>query len=142
MPEFQTSPGMRDILPPESERWRRFVSVFAGVVEAAGYGQVISPLLEDLGVFQRIGDATDVVTKEMYDFIDKGGRHIALRPELTASVCRAFVQHRPILPWKVWYTGSMFRHESPQRGRYRQFDQVGIEVFGVDDPYLDVEVIA
>ncbi|MGZ6993465.1 MAG: histidine--tRNA ligase, partial [Ilumatobacteraceae bacterium] len=81
-------------------------------------------------------------TKEMYDFVDKGGRHIALRPELTASVCRAFVQHRPILPWKVWYTGSMFRHESPQRGRYRQFDQVGIEVFGVDDPYLDVEVIA
>ncbi len=142
MPEFQTSPGMRDILPPESERWRRFVSVFAGVVEAAGYGQVISPLLEDLGVFQRIGDATDVVTKEMYDFIDKGGRHIALRPELTASVCRAFVQHRPLTPWKVWYTGSQFRYEKPQRGRYRQFDQVGIEVLGAEDPLLDVEVIA
>ena len=142
MPEFQTSPGMRDILPPESARWRRFVSVFADIVEAAGYGQVISPLLEDLGVFQRIGDATDVVTKEMYDFVDKGGRHIALRPELTASVCRAFVQHRPLTPWKVWYTGSQFRYEKPQRGRYRQFDQVGIEVLGADDPYLDVEVIA
>jgi histidyl-tRNA synthetase len=142
MPEFQTSPGMRDILPPESERWRRFVSVFADVVEAAGYGQVVSPMLEDLGVFQRIGDATDVVTKEMYDFVDKGGRHIALRPELTASVCRAFVQHRPLMPWKVWYTGSQFRYEKPQRGRYRQFDQVGIEVLGADDPYLDVEVIA
>ena len=142
MPEFQTSPGMRDILPPESARWRRFVAVFAEVVEAAGYGQVISPLLEDLGVFQRIGDATDVVTKEMYDFVDKGGRHIALRPELTASVCRAFVQHRPVTPWKVWYTGSKFRYEKPQRGRYRQFDQVGIEVLGADDPYLDVEVIA
>jgi len=142
MPEFQTSPGMRDILPPDSERWRRFVSVFAGVVEAAGYGQVISPMLEDLGVFQRIGDATDVVTKEMYDFIDKGGRHIALRPELTASVCRAFVQHRPLTPWKVWYTGSQFRYEKPQRGRYRQFDQVGIEVLGAEDAFLDVEVIA
>jgi histidyl-tRNA synthetase len=133
---------MRDILPPESARWRRFVTVFAEVVESAGYGQVISPLLEDLGVFQRIGDATDVVTKEMYDFVDKGGRHIALRPELTASVCRAFVQHRPLTPWKVWYAGSQFRYEKPQRGRYRQFDQVGIEVLGADDPYLDVEVIA
>jgi histidyl-tRNA synthetase len=142
VPEFQTSPGMRDILPPESARWRRFVEVFAQVVEGAGYGQVMSPLLEDLGVFQRIGDATDVVSKEMYDFVDKGGRHIALRPELTASVCRAFVQHRPLTPWKVWYTGSMFRYEKPQRGRYRQFDQVGIEVLGADDPNLDVEVIA
>src|SRR3954463_13814029 len=142
MPEFQTSPGMRDILPPESARWRQFVTVFASVVEAAGYGQVISPLLEDLGVFQRIGDATDVVSKEMYDFVDKGGRHVALRPELTASVCRAFVQHRPLVPWKVWYAGSQFRYEKPQRGRYRQFDQVGIEVLGVDDPYLDAEVIA
>ena len=142
MPEFQTSPGMRDILPPESARWRQFVTVFADVVESAGYGQVISPMLEDLGVFQRIGDATDVVTKEMYDFVDKGGRHVALRPELTASVCRAFVQHRPLTPWKVWYAGSQFRYEKPQRGRYRQFDQVGIEVLGADDPYLDVEVIA
>ena len=142
VPEFQTSPGMRDILPPESARWRRFVQVFARVAEGAGYGQVISPLLEDLGVFQRIGDATDVVTKEMYDFVDKGGRHVALRPELTASVCRAFVQHRPLTPWKVWYTGSQFRYEKPQRGRYRQFDQVGIEVLGADDPYLDVEIIA
>ncbi len=133
---------MRDILPPESARWRRFVEVFAQVAESAGYGQVLSPLLEDLGVFQRIGDATDVVSKEMYDFVDKGGRHIALRPELTASICRAFVQHTPQVPWKVWYSGSMFRYEKPQRGRYRQFDQVGIEVLGADDPYLDVEIIA
>ncbi len=142
VPEFQTSPGMRDILPPESARWRRFVQVFARITEGAGYGQVVSPLLEDLGVFQRIGDATDVVTKEMYDFVDKGGRHVALRPELTASICRAFVQHRPLTPWKIWYTGSQFRYEKPQRGRYRQFDQVGIEVLGADDPYLDVEIIA
>ena len=133
---------MRDILAPESARWRTFVEMFASVAESAGYGQVISPLLEDIGVFQRVGEATDVVTKQMYDFVDKGGRHIALRPELTASVCRAFVQHQPATPWKVWYTGSQFRYEKPQRGRYRQFDQVGIEVLGADDPYLDVEIIA
>ncbi|MDG2234204.1 MAG: histidine--tRNA ligase, partial [Ilumatobacter sp.] len=142
MPEFQTSPGMRDILPPESGRWRRFTAVFADVVEAAGYQQLIPPLLEDLGVFTRIGDATDVVTKEMYDFVDKGKRRVALRPEQTASVCRSFAQHRPTVPWKVFYSGPNFRYEKPQRGRYRQFDQVGIEVLGVDDPMLDVEVIA
>ncbi len=133
---------MRDILPPESGRWRVFNEVFADVVADAGYGQLVTPLLEDLGVFTRIGDATDVVTKEMYDFIDKGDRHVALRPEMTASVCRAFAQHRPTLPWKIFYTGSNFRYEKPQRGRYRQFDQVGIEVLGADDANLDVEVIA
>lgn len=133
---------MRDILPPESERWRAFVAVFEEVVGAAGYGQIIPPYLEDLGVFHRVGEATDVVTKEMYDFVDKGGRHVALRPELTASICRAFVQHNPPVPWKVWAAGSNFRYEKPQRGRYRQFDQVDLEVLGVNDPYLDVEVIA
>ena len=142
MPEFQHSPGMRDILPPDSGRWRQFQAVFAQVVEAAGYGEVMPPLMEDLGVFQRVGEATDVVTKEMYDFIDRGGRHVSLRPECTASVCRIFAQHRPITPWKVFYAGPNFRYEKPQRGRFRQFDQVGIEVLGADDPYLDVEVIA
>ena len=142
MPEFQTSPGMRDVLPPESARWRRFVRTFDHTVSSAGYGQVVPPLLEDIGVFHRVGEATDVVTKEMYDFVDKGERHVALRPEQTASVCRAFVQHRPATPWKVWYAGPNFRYEKPQRGRYRQFDQVGIEVLGPDDPLLDVEVIA
>jgi histidyl-tRNA synthetase len=133
---------MRDILPPESARWRRFTDLFASVVESAGYGQLIPPLLEDLGVFTRIGTATDVVAKEMYDFVDKGDRHVALRPEMTAGVCRSFAQHRPITPWKIFYAGSNFRYEKPQRGRFRQFDQVGIEVLGADDPYLDVEVIA
>jgi histidyl-tRNA synthetase len=133
---------MRDILPPDTARWRRLNGVFADVVEAAGYGQIITPLIEDIGVFTRIGDATDVVTKELYQFEDRGGRHVSLRPELTASVCRAFAQHRPITPWKVWYTGPNFRQEKAQRGRYRQFDQVGVEVLGVDDANLDVEVIA
>lgn len=99
-------------------------------------------MFEELGVFLRLGDATDVVTKEMYDFEDKGGRHIALRPEHTAGICRAFAQHRPNTPWKVWYSGSNFRYEKAQAGRYRQFDQVGIEVLGAADPLLDVEVIA
>ena len=142
MPAFQTTPGTRDILPPDASRWRAFVDVFAGVVERAGYEQIMLPMFEDLGVFQRLGDATDVVTKEMYDFVDKGGRHVALRPEQTAGVCRAFVQHHPTLPWKVWYAGPNFRYEKAQQGRYRQFDQVGIEVLGVDDPLLDVEVIS
>ncbi len=132
---------MRDLLAPDSVRTRHFTNVFAQVVESAGYSQIVTPLLEDLAVFTRLGDATDVVTKEMYDFVDKGDRHIALRPEMTASVCRAFVEHRPTVPWKTWYSGPNFRYEKPQRGRYRQFDQVGIEVLGVDDPYLDVEVI-
>ena len=100
------------------------------------------PLLEDLGVFLRVGETTDVVTKEMYDFVDKDGSRIALRPEITAGVVRAFVQHRPALPWKVWYAGTNFRHERAQKGRYRMFDQVGVEVLGIDDPDLDVEVIA
>jgi len=133
---------MRDVLEPEASRWRHFIGIFERVVGRAGYGQIMLPILEDLGVFTRIGDATDVVTKEMYDFTDKGGRHVALRPEFTAGVCRAFVQHRPTTPWKVWYTGPNFRYERPQRGRYRQFEQVGIEVIDVDDPMVDVEVIA
>ena len=133
---------MRDILPPDSGRRRRYVSEFADIVEAAGYGELITPLIEDLGVFVRIGEATEIVTKEMYDFVDKGDRRVALRPEVTASVCRAYAEHRPTPPWKVWYRGPNFRYEKPQRGRFRQFDQVGVEVLGVDDPYLDVEVIA
>lgn len=142
MTEFSTSPGTRDILAPHAARWRAFQAVFAEVVEAAGYEFIIPPMFEDLGVFLRLGESTEIVTKEMYDFEDKGGRRIALRPEQTASVCRAFVEHRPTTPWKVWYAGPNFRYEKPQHGRYRQFDQVGIEVLGVDDPYLDVEVIS
>jgi histidyl-tRNA synthetase len=139
---FASSPGTRDILSPDSSRWRQFQSSFAEVVERAGYQYIIPPMFEELGVFLRLGDSTEVVTKEMYDFEDKGGRRIALRPEQTASVCRAFVEHRPTTPWKVWYAGPNFRYEKPQHGRYRQFDQVGIEALGVDDPMLDAEVIS
>jgi histidyl-tRNA synthetase len=140
--QFQTLRGMRDVLHPESARRRALVRAFAEQSELAGYREVVPPLVEDLGVFLRVGESTDVVTKEMYDFTDKDGSRIALRPEMTAGVVRAFVQHRPILPWKVWYSGTNFRHERPQKGRYRMFDQVGVEALGVDDPDLDVEVIA
>jgi histidyl-tRNA synthetase len=142
VPDFQTTPGTRDILPPDAARWRRLVGRFEAMAHLGGYENIVLPMFEDLGVFLRLGDATDVVTKEMYDFVDKGGRHIASRPEQTAGVCRAFVQHSPTPPWKVWYAGPNFRYEKAQHGRYRQFDQVGVEVLGVDDPYLDVEVIA
>jgi len=133
---------MRDLLGADAARRRAFDRAFEAVVGPAGYEQVVPPMLEDIGVFSRIGEATDVVSKEMYDFVDKGGRHVALRPEQTASVCRAFVEHRPPVPYKAWYSGPNFRYEKPQRGRQRQFDQVGVEVLGVDDPHVDVEVIA
>ena len=141
MPQFRTSPGFRDLLHPASTRQRAFIDAFASIVEAAGFELVVPPLLEDVGVFRRLGEATDVVTKEMYDFVDKGDRHVVLRPEQTAGVCRAFVEHRPAVPWKAWCFGPNFRYERPQRGRYRQFEQVDVEVLGTDDPQADVEVI-
>jgi histidyl-tRNA synthetase len=134
--------GTRDVLPPESARWTGLIGRFATHAGNAGYGLVQSPMFEDVAVFQRVGESTDVVSKEMYDFRDKGDRHIALRPEGTASVCRAFVQHRPLTPWKVWYAAPTFRYERPQAGRYRQHHQLGIEALGANDPDLDVEVIA
>lgn len=141
--KFQALRGTRDVLTPDAERQRKLVTVFAEQCRLAGYGHIMSPIFEDLGVFLRVGESTDVVTKEMYDFEDKDGKRIALRPELTASVARAFVQHRPTnLPWKAWYEGPQFRHEKPQAGRFRQFSQVGVEVLGSDDPQVDVEVIA
>ena len=128
---FQAPIGTRDLLSPESERRRALVDRFAEHAALAGYRHLVTPMFEDLGVFTRLGAATDVVTKEMYDFTDKGGRRMALRPELTASVCRAFTEHNPaVLPWKVWYSGPQFRHEKPQKGRYRQFDQVGVGDLG------------
>jgi histidyl-tRNA synthetase len=129
-------------LPPESSRWEAMVARFARVVQAAGYGLVVSPTFEDVEVFQRVGDSTDVVRKEMYDFEDKGGRRIALRPEGTASIVRAFVQHRPPVPWKTWYVAPSFRYERPQAGRYRQHHQLGVEAIGTADPDLDVEVVS
>jgi histidyl-tRNA synthetase len=142
VPELRHPPGTFDVLPADSAPWEALVATFAGVVEAAGYGLIITPTFEDVAVFQRLGESTDVVRKEMYTFEDKGGRHVALRPETTASVARAFIEHHPPVPWKAWYAGSNFRYERPQAGRYREFHQAGIEAFGSADPDLDVEVIA
>lgn len=139
---FHAPVGTHDVLPPQTARWQALITRFATVVERAGYGLVQSPMFEDIGVFQRVGSGTDVVRKEMYDFQDKGDRHVALRPEGTASIVRAFVEHRPVIPWKVFYAAPSFRYERPQAGRLRQHHQLGIEAIGSADPDLDVEVIA
>jgi len=142
MADFRAPPGTHDVLPPESGRWERLVAAFARRARRAGYGLVVSPIFEDVAVFARVGEETDVVRKEMYDFLDKGGRRVALRPEGTASVVRAWVQHRPLVPFKAWYAAPSFRYERPQAGRYRQHHQLGVEALGTDDPELDVEVVA
>jgi histidyl-tRNA synthetase len=140
--DFQAPKGTQDVLPPESARWEAFLAAFARLAGLHGYGLIQSPMFEDIGVFQRLGEGTDVVTKEMYDFEDKGGRRVALRPEGTAPVARAFVEHRPDVPWKVWYATPAFRYERPQAGRLRQHHQVGVECIGSPDPDVDVEVIS
>src|SRR4051794_2317241 len=139
---FRAPIGTADVLPPESSQWTALVSAFADRASRYGFDLVITPIFEHLEVFQRVGESTDVVRKEMYDFEDKGGRRIALRPEGTAGVARAFAQHHPTVPWKVWYVAPHFRYERPQKGRFRQHFQVGAEALGIDDPQLDVEVIA
>ena len=141
-PIYRAPKGTRDILWPDSARRREFIRLFSEIVAGAGYYEIVPPIFEHLEVFRRLGDATEVVRKEMYEFEDKGGRNIALRPEQTASIVRAYAEHRPVLPWKVWYAGPNFRYERAQKGRFRQFDQVGVEVLGPEDPHLDVEVIA
>jgi histidyl-tRNA synthetase len=135
--------GTHDVLWPESTRWEALLARFAHHVELAGYGLVQTPVFEDARVFRRgIGEGSEVVGKEMYEFEDRGGRLLALRPEGTAPVVRAFVQHRPPLPWKAWYATPAFRYERPQAGRYRQHHQLGVEALGPADPDLDVEVVA
>ena len=135
--------GTHDVLWPESTRWEALLALFAAHAERAGYGLAHTPIFEDVKVFRRgTGEGSDVVGKEMYEFEDKGGRALALRPEGTAPLVRAWVQHRPPLPWKAWYATPAFRYESPQSGRYRQHHQVGVEVLGSADADLDVEVIA
>jgi histidyl-tRNA synthetase len=139
---FRAPIGTHDVLPPESERWQALVAAFASRAGRAGFGMLVTPIFEHIEVVQKLGSTTDVVSKEMYDFDDKGGRHLALRADGTASVARAFAQHQPVTPWKVWYVAPNFRYERPQKGRYRQHWQVGIEVLGVDDATVDIEVIA
>ncbi len=138
---YRAPTGTHDVLPPDSRRWTSAVATFAELAERFGYGLVITPVFEHAEVFQRVGASTDVVRKEMYELEDRGGRALALRPEGTAPVVRAYVQHRPTPPWKAWYVAPNFRYERPQKGRYRQHWQLGAEVLGVDDPDVDVEII-
>ena len=135
--------GTHDVLWPESTRWEALLARFADQVERAGYGLAHTPIFEDVKVFRRgIGEGSEIVGKEMYEFEDRGGRPLALRPEGTAPMVRAWVQHRPPLPWKAWYATPAFRYEAPQAGRYRQHHQLGVEALGPADPDLDVEVVA
>jgi histidyl-tRNA synthetase len=141
MAEFRAPKGMLDIMPPDSARWERLVAAFATLAGRSGFGLAVTPVIEHIEVFLRLGDSSDVVRKEMYDFKDKSDRHIAVRPELTASLMRAFVEHRPTTPWKAWTIGPNFRYERPQAGRYRQHFQVDAEIVGTNDPDADLEVI-
>jgi histidyl-tRNA synthetase len=138
--------GAFDVLPPESESFLAVRETLTAPLRRAGYGYVETPVFEETAVFSRgVGESTDVVTKEMYTFDDRGGRSLTLRPELTAGLMRAFIEHRlytGALPVKVWTVGSAFRYERPQAGRYRHFTQVDMEALGVDDPALDAEVVA
>jgi histidyl-tRNA synthetase len=144
--KIQAPKGVSEYVPPQS---REFDWVRDGLIapaRLAGYALMELPVFEDTQLFTRgVGESTDVVSKEMYTFEDRGGRSITLRPEGTAGVMRAVIEHnldRAQLPIKVWYSGAFFRAERPQAGRYRQFYQVGIEAIGIDDPAIDAEVIA
>jgi histidyl-tRNA synthetase len=138
--------GVREYLPPESSAFEWVRSQLIAPAKLAGYKLMELPVFEDTNLFSRgVGESTDVVSKEMYTFEDRGGRSITLRPEGTAGVMRAVIEQnldRGQLPVKVWYSGQFFRAERPQAGRFRQFYQVGIEAIGLDDPAIDAEVIA
>ncbi len=142
MPDYQAPKGMRDVLAPESGRWAQVIATFHEHARLAGFGLALTPLIEHVEVFERVGESTDIVRKEMYDFTDKGGRHMAVRPEITAGLMRAFAEHRPPTPWKAWTVGPNFRYEQPQAARYRQHHQLDAEIVGTADPDADVEIIA
>ena len=145
MSPIQSIRGMHDILPDETPLWRWLENELAQIFDAYDFQEIRTPLVEKTELFTRaIGQATDVVEKEMYAFDDRNGESLSLRPEGTAGVVRAVIQHGLLNPpgRKLWYRGPMFRHERPQRGRQRQFHQFGAEVFGVAEPQCDVELIA
>ena len=138
--------GVQEYFPPNSHEFLAIRESFTNAARQAGYEHIELPIFEDTNLFARgVGESTDVVSKEMYTFADRGGRSVTLRPEGTAGVIRSVIEHsldRGQLPVKLVYAGPFFRYERPQAGRYRQLQQVGVEAVGVDDPYLDAEVIA
>jgi len=137
--------GFNDILPPETSIWQHIEKEAREIFETYGFSEIRVPLVERTGLFSRsIGETTDIVEKEMYTFLDKGGESITLRPEGTAPVVRAYIEHKlyasdPVA--KLYYLGPMFRYERPQKGRFRQFYQIGAEAFGIDDPMIDAETL-
>lgn len=146
--KLQKPKGTQDILPQESARWQYVEDFARKTFKKYNYGEIRTPIFEHYEVISRsVGDTTDIVTKEMYDFYDKGDRHITLRPEGTAPVVRSYVENKLFAPEvqkpvKVYYMGSMFRYERPQAGRLREFHQIGAECFGSSNPATDVEMIA
>ncbi|MEE9160390.1 MAG: histidine--tRNA ligase [Gammaproteobacteria bacterium] len=142
--KLQAIRGMRDILPEESVRWQCVERIITQVLDRYGYQEIRLPILEKTELFARsIGEQTDIVTKEMYSFEDRNGDSLTLRPEGTASCVRAGLEHGLFhnQTQKLWYMGPMFRHERPQKGRQRQFHQIGVEAFGFDGPDIDAELI-
>jgi histidyl-tRNA synthetase len=143
---FSAPKGVPDYVPPDSAQFVAVRDGLLGAARRAGYSDIELPIFEDTALFARgVGESTDVVSKEMYTFADRGDRSVTLRPEGTAGVVRAVIEHgldRGALPVKLCYAGPFFRYERPQAGRYRQLQQVGVEAIGVDDPALDAEVIA
>lgn len=143
---FKVPRGTQDILPGEVEKWQKVEGVMRHLTNVYRYPEIRTPMFESTELFQRgVGDSTDIVQKEMYTFEDRGGRSMTLRPEGTASISRAYVEHKmfgnPDQPVKVSYLGPMFRYERSQKGRYRQFVQFGVEAIGSKDPAIDAEVI-
>lgn len=142
---LQAIRGMNDILPEQTPLWRYFEGTVANLLDGYGYRQIRMPIVEATELFKRsIGEVTDIVEKEMYTFDDRNGDSLTLRPEGTASCVRAVLEHGISgggQVQKLWYIGPMFRHERPQKGRYRQFHQIGIEVFNLDGPDIDAELI-
>ena len=142
---IQAIRGMNDILPEQTPLWRYLENSVAGLLDGYGYRQIRMPIVESTDLFKRsIGEVTDIVEKEMYTFDDRNGDSLTLRPEGTASCVRAVQEHGLIgggQPQKLWYIGPMFRHERPQKGRYRQFHQIGVELFNFDGPDVDAELI-
>lgn len=145
MATFQAPKGTFDLIPPRSEQFLAVREAIAGPLRLAGYGYIETPTFEETALFARgVGESTDIVSKEMYSFTTKGGDEVTLRPEGTAGVLRAILQSsldKQGLPVKVWYSGSFYRYEKPQAGRYRHFSQVGAEVLGTEDPMVDAELI-
>jgi len=137
--------GMNDLLPADAQAWQHLDHVLQDLTRAYGYEYLRTPIVEMTAVFQRgVGEATDIVEKEMYSFEDRlNGEQLTLRPEGTAAIVRAVIENNLIYegPKRLWYTGPMFRHERPQRGRYRQFHQFGIEALGFAGPDIDAEII-